>query len=66
MNSGDHSTSYVPSQDIDFPSTDGGLENREKRVRMSHLLIKDKVLEGVDWSYPERIIVITVATLAGE
>jgi hypothetical protein len=39
MNSGDHSTSYVPSRDIDFPSADGGLESRKKKVKIPLLLI---------------------------
>ena len=32
LNSGDHSTSYVPSRDIDFPSADGGLVPSRKMV----------------------------------
>jgi hypothetical protein len=39
MNSGDHSTSYVPLLDIDFPSADGGLENRKERRKAVKLLI---------------------------
>jgi hypothetical protein len=31
MNSGDHSTSYAPSRDIDFPSADDGLVLSRKK-----------------------------------
>jgi hypothetical protein len=41
MNSGDHSTSYVPSQDIDFPSADGGLVLSRKKVNQVKLLITE-------------------------
>jgi hypothetical protein len=58
MNSGDHSTSYVPSQDIDFPSADGGVGNRKKWAKIPLLLIKAKVLEGADWA-DARLVVFT-------
>jgi hypothetical protein len=48
MNSGDHSTSYVPSRDIDFPSADGGVSVTKNRGKAVRLLITKRYLPALE------------------